>query len=474
MSLPNFLHLSKLLNTRVRISVSSWSFPLFGSILGIVAAYLLVSREWQLAFGLIFILPAAILTIRYPLFSVLVWLLLTPFLLATTTAAERQVYWMIHRALPPATVGILILSYLIRIRKLPRLGLAEFAMMGYLGLSLFSIAYLSHRPLETTYLFYDRVFSPMCLYLIVRLSMPGEKDLNRLVPVIFFLGLSQALIGTFSWFMPQLLPQEWLTMPGQRTTGSLHSYSVYTTTLVFSSLYLLNWALNHKSSLVRTVFIFFFFLSIICVFISYSRGSWLAGIIVLFGLAYHYRKIILKKIFAVAVMAAILFIGIIFIGKFQFAYERLNDRNAALSRLPVALAAFRMFEAKPFFGWGYENFDGYDRQFQGRVWDLVNAKQDSTSHNMYLTLLAEQGIIGITLYLAPVGYWLFQTIKLKEAMYVQNFRRWNLLILLWLNILFHIIVNNFSDMWVVFGLGMWWLSLGLIGNLIYQSTASDQ
>ncbi len=32
-----------------------------------------------------------------------------------------------------------------------------------------------------------------------------------------------------------------------------------------------------------------------------------------------------------------------------------------------------MFQARPLFGWGYGNFDRYDREFQGRAADLVNS-----------------------------------------------------------------------------------------------------
>ena len=466
MSFPVFSPLSRFKDDP-RGFVSSGAFLLFGTILGIVAADLLVSGQRQLAFGLVLLLPVTILIIKYPTFSVMVWLLLAPFLLTTPTAGGRTVYWMIHRALPPATVGMIVLSHLLRFRKLPRLGPAELAMIGYAGTTLFSIALLNKNPQATTYVFYDRVFSPMCLYFIVRLSSPGAKELKRLVPVIFFLGLSQAIIGTFSWFAPQFLPQQWLNQAGERTTGSLHSYSVYTSTLVFSGLYLLHTALNRKRGLVQTVFISVFFLSIFCVFISYSRGSWMAGIVILLGLAYLYRKFLLRWIFAI-VLAATLFVGVIFVGDFPYVSERLSESDSALSRLPVALAAYRMFETKPISGWGYGNFDDYDRQFQGRVGDLVNANQDNVSHNVYLALLAEQGILGLTLFLAPVVWWLYMTMITKHKIPAEGFWSRRLLILLWLVILYHFIVNNFSHMRIVFGLGMWWFTLGLIANIIDQ------
>jgi len=39
-------------------------------------------------------------------------------------------------------------------------------------------------------------------------------------------------------------------------------------------------------------------------------------------------------------------------------------------------------------------------------------------------------------------------------------------ILLWLIILNIVVLNNFSNMRVVFGLGLWWITLGLIANSV--------
>jgi hypothetical protein len=40
--------------------------------------------------------------------------------------------------------------------------------------------------------------------------------------------------------------------------------------------------------------------------------------------------------------------------------------------------------------------------------------------------------------------------------------------------LHHIVVNNFSNMRVVYGLGLWWVILGLIASLVYSHLGSDE
>src|SRR5512143_3598314 len=246
--------------------------------MGLVMAYLATTGNWRMAIAIIALPVMIVVMHRYPFFTMTVWLLLDPFLLTSTTASERAVYWVTHRALPPLTIVVILLSALLGIskRKLPRLGWPELGMLGYVVASLLSIGYLNNSPVATTFLFYDRVISPMLLYLVVRLTVPDEADMRRLMPAVLFLGVSQSVIGILSWFDPQLLPPVWLELAGLRTTGSLINTTVYSTTLMFSGLLVLHYGLNQKTRVVRNLFIFAFVLVVFCALISFSRASWLA------------------------------------------------------------------------------------------------------------------------------------------------------------------------------------------------------
>ena len=125
-----------------------------------------------------------------------------------------------------------------------------------------------------------------------------------------------------------------------------------------------------------------------------------------------------------------------------------------------------MFEAKPAFGFGYENFNRYDYQYQKRVGDLVYPQKDHSSHNMYLTILAEQGFVGLALYLGPAFWWLGRTKSRWRSLPRSGLLSRKLVGLLWLSIAGHVIVNNFSRMQVPFGLGVYWLTLGFIAAVV--------
>ena len=444
---------------------------LVGLGLSLVTAQLVVDGAWPIALGIILALPALILLHKYPLLGLMLWLLLAPFLVVTQGGGIRRVYWVIHRALPPATIGILLLSHFLRVhrRRLPRLGWAELAMAGYVTVSAVSVIYLSDEVAATLYLLYDRVFVPMCLYLLVRLTMPDEKDLTRLLPVILFLLISQSVIGILSWTAPGVLPKAWLGRAGLRTTGSLRNYGVFSTTVVFAGLFIFQRAMYHRPNLLRLGYLASFILAMFMVFLSFSRGSWLGGLVAVWGLFYLYPRFMLR-LSAVVTPLVLLIISVLLANYLSFAQSRLysdGSQESALSRLPVFYAAYRMFEAKPLFGWGYGNFDRYDRQFQERVGDLINPEKDLASHNLYLTIIAEQGITGITLFLAPMVWWLALTLKALPKMPPEGFWSRKLMIIFWLVILDHFIVNNFTNMKVVFGLGMWWITLGLIAHLVY-------
>jgi hypothetical protein len=201
---------------------------------GSAAAYLLVGGQVVLALTLLLAFPAFLVLQRYPIAVIGVWLLVAPFLTSNEAGTSaRSVYWLVHRALPVVAVLAVVATRLLRIRSrpLPTLAWPELAMLAYLVYSALSIAFTSPDAQATLYLLYDRVLIPMALYLLVRLLEPGERQLRVLLPILGFVLLSQALIGTLAWIAPGILPESWLGREGSRTVGSLQHPNVYGTTL---------------------------------------------------------------------------------------------------------------------------------------------------------------------------------------------------------------------------------------------------
>jgi O-antigen ligase len=433
-------------------------------------AYLVVTGNTPFALALLLAVPAITLVLRNPLSAVAIWLLVTPFLVATDGGAIRMIYWLVHRALPVVVVVNLVIGAKLGARgPRPKLRWPELAMAGYLVLTQLSILHTSETPLATTYHLYDRVLIPMCLYLIVRLAQPDARDLQRMLPVVIFLLLSQAAIGVLQWAAPDVLPGFWLERVGLRTIGSLGHPNVYGTTVLFAGLLLLHAGMSREPGDGRWRLLWLFPFSLIFVILTFSRASWLAGLVVIVALLSLYPGYMAK----LAVVSILLGAALLMSGRIDeqvhMAQTRLRSaqsEESALSRLPVVAASLRMFGERPLLGWGYGNFDRYDEQFQSAVSDLVVPEKDHASHNLYLTLLAEQGFVGFFCYLAPVLWWLAATGRAVLVMPADGHINRQLVMCLWLVLVAHVVVNNYSNMRVVVGLGIWWLTLGMIASVV--------
>jgi O-antigen ligase len=453
----------------VRLDLRIFSFVLITIVLGLFTARMIVSDKWQFAAVVIFSIPAVFVLQRYPFLSILIWLICAPFLLHTTSATTRQVYWVIHRFLPILTLGSILLPSLLGKKTLPKLGFPEWAMLCYAIVSLCSILLTNPERQSTTYLFYDRVIIPMVLYLIVRLSNPDERMMRWLLPVALFIVFSQSSIGVVSWFAPRALPAKWVDYENHRTIGTLINTNTYVTTLILTGFLIFHFGMQSTSKRLQFGAIGILLVTLYCIFISFSRAGWLAGLLAMIGLATVYPKVILKL--GMIVVPIFLIVAIFFLqNQLTWAAQRLksgDSEQSALSRLPVYAAAVGMFQAKPFLGWGYGNFDRFDRQFQpSTLANLSGDNKDHASHNFFLSILAEQGLIGILLYLAPMFYWLRITLKYFSKLPDNGFWGRKILVVLWMTILSHIIVYNFANMRVIFGLGAWWLTLSFIARFM--------
>ncbi len=455
----------------------SWYLIALAPLAGVAAAYLIAAGMWPVILAVLAAPVGFVILHRRPLIGLFAWLFLAQFIMDADTTAMRMVYWAIHRALPPLTIAIIVISSWLGLsrRELPKLGWPEIAMVGYLVATEFSIVYRNSNPTGTTVWLYDRVFVPMCLYFIVRLLAPGERDFRQLAVIALTISVAQSLIGMVSWVAPQILPSMWDSVHVRdRTVGSLENPVIYTTALAFGSLLAMHAGMNAKSGLVRTAFIGAFLVGTYGIFISFTRASWLGGLIGIAGLTFLYPGFMLRLLLVAALIVGGVG-GVLLADQISQAAHRLDSdqsQESALSRLPIIYASIRMFQARPLFGWGYGNFDRYDREFQGRVADLVNPEKDHTSHNLYLTILAEQGLLGIVLYLGPVLWWLALSSVALLRTKGKGFWNWKLLFVLWLIVAHAFIVNNFFNTIIPYALGIWWITLGLIGSFVSSSLAA--
>jgi O-antigen ligase len=198
---------------------------------------------------------------------------------------------------------------------------------------------------------------------------------------------------------------------------------------------------------------------------SFARGSWLGALLAGMGLLFLYPRAALRILFVLLILAAILG-GVVLSSEMAFARQRLNAETPARDRWVVWDAGLRMVRDNPLFGVGFGNYRRYADQFQRRVLDHL-VTRTLASHNSYIGLAAELGLPAFLLFALPVLWWLRRTLEVWPRLPRTGFMSRALLAILWLVILDHLVVNTFSDMrHSTYGMGMWWLTLGLIGGLV--------
>ena len=127
------------------------------------------------------------------------------------------------------------------------------------------------------------------------------------------------------------------------------------------------------------------------------------------------------------------------------------------------VAGLRMTLEKPLWGWGYATYDLYDWQYMEPVGSIKATNYElasATSHNSYLTILAETGIVGFSLYMLPTLYYFIRSIfawrKVKDKVYLS---------VLWMIIFMVNLAAQTADLrFFPFVLGYWWFALALVAN----------
>jgi O-antigen ligase len=439
-----------------------------GAVFALGVAELAARDRYLLAIAATLVIPIAVALYRRPVAVVVLWLLFAPLVMVVEGSAPRQIFWLVHRMLPVAALGATVLGPVFgtTLRRLPRVGLLELCMGGYVLATLLSIAATSPDRLADAYLLYDRIVVPMVLFLVLRLHAPDEDTIARWFPVLAALVLSQAAFGVLSWVAPEVLPDPWLNRAGSRTTGSLRHPNVYGITLLFGSA--LAFHLGRAApprSLRRVASTALLLVASVMAILTLSRATWLAVLVVLAGLAWlHPRALLKASIGLVPIVLLVTSSGVVGGITGEALSARLyseTSEESALSRLPVVMASVRMFEARPVVGWGYNRFDDHDQQFQEGLIGLFVPTKDHASHNLYLTMLAEQGLVGAGLYLGPAGLLAWRTARSRRYLRL-HVRDRQLVVTLWLVLGAQVVVTMFSNLRVPFGFGVWWICLALI------------
>jgi O-antigen ligase len=437
--------------------------------LGLGLGFLVSQGDWIYALVLAALAPLAVLFVARPFIGIILWLLLMPFY--TLFPDQELIYWAVHRILIPLTLCLFILPRLLRWSELPRFILRPpevcIAILAvYVPISIL----LSHSDTRLPLIVYaNNMLVPFLMYLIIRLSILNKWEQQLLQWTALFIALSQCTIGIISWIAPGLLPAFWLSYFQTRMCGSLINPNVFGVMLGFCSMILFQSAMTKAPGLIRTVFSVTCAFSMLCVFLTMERAVWLGAVAVIFGLFFLFPKQMLRYVTLCIVVFAILGAGFLS-EKIAQANTRIKSQSQINIRIALFDAMSQMIQAKPVFGWGFGTLNQNLREYYNPYnYEIANDRFE-TSHNTYLTIFTELGLVGSLLYLHPL-IWLFvASLQAWQGPPKMDPARRILLAILWLAALHNLIVNNFMDMrFHPVGIMLWWMNLGLIANLIDES-----
>jgi O-antigen ligase len=137
--------------------------------------------------------------------------------------------------------------------------------------------------------------------------------------------------------------------------------------------------------------------SVPAMFFTYTRGPVVGAAVVTVVIALVANRARWPSLLVFATVAILVFAAWGRISSTAVYHERLGVTETVQTRDEIQRTSVALFREKPLFGWGYNTFDeakltvlGRDPRFDGL-----------TSHNTYLTVLDELGVVGLALLLLP-------------------------------------------------------------------------
>jgi len=251
-----------------------------------------------------------------------------------------------------------------------------------------------------------RLLGYFFLYLMV-VQLSAKKENRKILSYAFVVSLLATSLPAIYIYCRD--PQQYTRLifgaeQGLQNVGimSKNNFGFYSCYLVFFLIYLHSAVKNHLS---KMIILALFVLQAAMLVLSYTRSAWAAFLLAFPILIFYSRKRarLVVPLLALMVIGASLY-SVIYYGAYKEITEKKQVGFSSLHfRTAYAWpASIKAFEQKPVMGWGLGN-DLYAL--------TTAAKLKNTSHNDYLLVLVETGIIGLTLYLLLLGCLLQRTLQ---------------------------------------------------------------
>lgn len=144
-------------------------------------------------------------------------------------------------------------------------------------------------------------------------------------------------------------------------------------------------------------------LSFAGIYFTYTRGSWLAGVMALLAVVFLNRRHYLSKLLPAAILVPFIAISFLGIGQDKFMKARVENEDTLGSRVGTLVTALKVWRANPIFGVGFYNYrfviQDYVEPLNVPILGMIRVAQfrHNPPHDIYFGLLAETGAVGVFL-----------------------------------------------------------------------------
>ena len=407
-----------------KILHAHWFYHTWTTLLTIAACGLL---GWRIilsplvAASVVLVLLYVIFVMVRPFEAFLVWIVAAPLFQAHNIELGRRIPNMTFDRVALTLILVTVVVRKLLSRKMAgRLDVADIAIGTFViistanvllaritggSLAIFSREMKIQETVTTIQTYADHYLYAFATFYIVRNVVDNQRRIGLVLIAIAAIAVYLVPIGVYehfsgkSWFTET---RELHWADANRAAGPFKNPSVYGTVLGVCFVIALHRFFQTRLAIRRIIYALGLLAIVAGLVMTFTRAAWLGPAVALLALVAFYpgkRKVITAWIVA-GVFIILLALPAI---KASPLYERrILYRRPIESRVLIARNSIEMFKDKPVFGVGINNFDFYKRFYPVYI-PGTEGYVGPTSHNTFLTILVETGLVGFIPYVAVLA-----------------------------------------------------------------------
>lgn len=368
--------------------------------------------------GLMFVF----ITLIRPFESFLFWIIVAPLFQrfrGLDFAASMPAVTFDRAALTLVLVSVIMQKLSNRKTTKGKIESVDFAIGAFLLVSVFSLVLarpvvgplvnLYHMPstlVNAMQTFGDHYLFAFIVFYLVRNLVDTPKKIDKLLLSIASISLYLVPIGLFE----RVTGKSWFTGEGQvwykeadmyRAAGPFTNPAVYGAVLGICFLIIIYLLFKNSNSFKRGLYGLCAMSAGVGIVASLTRSAWLSPIVGFLALIFLYEGKRTKLLAWLLAGVVVLVCTAPIIMKTEVYKKRITQQAPLDYRIYASRVSFKMIKDKPLFGHGIGNFDYYTREYPVYIAG-VDTTNPPASHNTFLTIFVETGILGFLPYMSAL------------------------------------------------------------------------